>query len=146
MNFNSRDNQTDKKASQAQDKANQAKKGPKPKKLKKRPRKKKKVEDIKDNKTNKVDHKTVVLLQLELMPLQRKKQVVLVRRRKKPKISPKSLIIIVTKKAIISPIVPSQNIICNLDDFHVSDCQLGGLISSALYSIPGFVPRRLGPN
>lgn len=84
-----------------------------------RPEKKRREEDIKDNKTNKANRKTVALLQLEFMPLQLRLQVVMARRKRKLTMSPRSLVIVVTKIGTISPIIPSQKISYNLNDFYI---------------------------
>lgn len=65
------------------------------------------------------------------------------RRTRKPKISLKSLVIVITRRAIIPPIILSQKTSCSLSNLHVGDYYLKGLIEDALHLIPGLVPRIL---
>ncbi len=118
MSLSSRDNQTDKKASQAKDKDNQVKQGSKAKKYSKKTRKKKRRKAIKD------DANGLALPQPELMPLQlqvvraRKRK----RRRRKPKMSLKLPAIVVTQRATIPLIVSSQKTSCSFGNLHVNNC------------------------
>lgn len=78
--------------------------------------------DTWDNETNEVNCKMIAPLQPELMPLQSKLQVVVPGRRMELEIPLKSPIIVVTKKATISPIILSQKTSCDLGDLHINDC------------------------
>ena len=70
--------------------------------------------------TDKVEREMVALLQLELMLAP--PQIERARKRRKPEMFLKSLIIVATKRATIPPIVLSQKTSCSLGDLHVNDC------------------------
>lgn len=84
--------------------------------------KKRRKGDTQDNKIDKANSKMVVPLQLELILFQLSLQVVTTRRRRKPKISLRSPIIVATKKATMLPIIPSQKAIYSLGNLYVNDC------------------------
>ncbi len=116
MSLNFRNNQTDKKARQAKDKANPAKQGSEIEKYSEKARKRKKRRVVRDGAKG-------VTPQLELIPFQLQSQVVRDKRGKRRlKISSKSPTIVVTKKVITPPIVPSQKSSCNFGNLHVNDC------------------------
>ena len=101
-------------------------------KLKESKRKRRKG-DTQNNTKNVTKRKTIALLQLELMLLQPQPQVKVAKRRKKPKMLPRSSILVATKRDTMLPTISSQKTSCSLGNLYVNDCQLGRLIAHTLH-------------
>ncbi len=101
MSLNSRDDQTNKKASQAKNKANLAKQGSESEKSSEKARKEKRRRAARDGAKGQT-------LQLEQMPLQQSQVVKDRRRKRRLEISLKLLAIVAIKMVTTPPIVPSQ--------------------------------------